>query len=112
MDKGDAAGRRALERLAHCDAVELFEHVVLVSSEDDSFVAMSSALAYAEGPGLDPRSSRLGREMQAHLPESKLLRLHGAERMDWLVGRSAHIEFLLSNRFVSTLVAAYPTIFE
>ena len=68
---------------------------------------------------LDSRSARLGREMVGHLDPARLLRLHvdfgrikHATRTDWLVGRSAHIEFLLSHRFFSTLVAAYPTFFR
>jgi hypothetical protein len=122
-DQPDADGRRYLDRQARSPCLSWFRHVAFVSSVNDSFVQTASALAFvgdAEvSAKLAPQTRRIGEAMAKYLDARRVLRLHvdfgrlkSTSRLDWVVGRAPHIEFLLSHRFVGMFCAAYPNLFD
>eukprot|EP00918_Siedleckia_nematoides_P075156 GHVU01164411.1.p1 GENE.GHVU01164411.1~~GHVU01164411.1.p1 ORF type:complete len:201 (+),score=34.24 GHVU01164411.1:24-626(+) len=111
----------ALYKLSNSGHVELFRHVVLVSSFQDQYAPYESAriergTKSKEDPKLGAAYQEMAHNILGKVKKERLFRIDvdfkiPDRNLDTMIGRAAHIQFLESITLISMLVEMYTFLF-
>jgi hypothetical protein len=103
-------------KLSQAQGMEHFEHIVLVSSQQDTYAPYDSARIEPSKEGIDSYK-QMAQNILAPLDTDKIVRLDvdfkiETKNVDTFIGRAAHIMFLENQHLMRMLVHGYPKFFR